>query len=463
MLLFKKRGLRKNRGSSFSLIVTSSNLDYYFHFQISKKILAFLVLFPLFCLSSAAISQKIINSIRQVLVHYQPTKEIFISQLKSIQSFKNETILLNENMGEIEKDDFHLRSLLGLIETSSLSDEKTDEFYQLQIKDRADQGYHFSYLSLCGQNILRIRSHGENLRIQQTADQIKKIIAADFSPEKLYYKTLEDQKQAVIYYDNAELIRVLPEDTEYYELDLLTLSEKWEEELQNTLQIYFSTKQNRVSLKKKLKFLFLEKGASLAPIQMKHLPKYQNFLGENQENESIHSLKKEMAYLSRKIKGNQTSFEHLNQTVHQFRARFEVTPSRWPTMYRQTITSGFGWRYHPIIHRLRYHSGIDFAATPGDPVFATAQGTVIFAGWKGGYGFTVEIDHGYGISTLYAHNSKLLVYEGQLVQKGDIISRSGATGFAKGPHIHYEVRKFNKPISPAPYLNLNIFSAAKSW
>jgi len=123
----------------------------------------------------------------------------------------------------------------------------------------------------------------------------------------------------------------------------------------------------------------------------------------------------------------------------------------WPTAVRE-ITSPFGWRTHPIFGTQRYHSGIDIGADYGDLVSAADGGVVIFADWMGGYGKAVIIDHGKGISTLYGHNSELLVTEGQHVRKGEAISRVGSTGYSTGPHLHFEVRQDGSPVSPLNYL-----------
>ncbi|XEQ98147.1 Murein hydrolase activator EnvC [Sporomusa paucivorans] len=122
----------------------------------------------------------------------------------------------------------------------------------------------------------------------------------------------------------------------------------------------------------------------------------------------------------------------------------------WPAS--GPITSPFGWRTHPIFGTQRFHSGIDIGADYGDAIAAADNGTVIFSGWMGGYGKAVIIDHGGGISTLYAHNSELLVEEGYRVYKGQTISRCGSTGYSTGPHLHFEVRENGSPVSPMGYL-----------
>ena len=122
----------------------------------------------------------------------------------------------------------------------------------------------------------------------------------------------------------------------------------------------------------------------------------------------------------------------------------------WPA--EGPVTSPFGWRTHPIFGTQRLHTGIDIGADYGDTVSAADGGVVIHSDWMGGYGNAVIIDHGNGISTLYAHNSQLLVSEGQTVGKGQTISRVGSTGYSTGPHLHFEVRQSGTPVNPLNFL-----------
>ena len=112
----------------------------------------------------------------------------------------------------------------------------------------------------------------------------------------------------------------------------------------------------------------------------------------------------------------------------------------WPTPSTSYITSPFGYRIHPIYGYRKFHTGIDIGAYSGSSIVAANSGTVILSGWNGGYGKCVVVDHGGGITTLYAHCSSLLVGYGQKVSRGDTIARVGSTGNSTGPHLHFEVR-----------------------
>jgi peptidase M23-like protein len=153
-------------------------------------------------------------------------------------------------------------------------------------------------------------------------------------------------------------------------------------------------------------------------------------------------------------------FNNISNYANQFTRHFARTPSAYP-LNRQ-LTSTYGLRKHPITHKYRYHSGVDFWAWPGTRIHATAGGRVVHAGWYGGYGYAVKIYHGKGMETLYAHCSKLVVNKGDIVKKGQVISLSGASGLAVGAHLHYEIRKYGRAINPTPYLDLNIYTASSS-
>lgn len=123
----------------------------------------------------------------------------------------------------------------------------------------------------------------------------------------------------------------------------------------------------------------------------------------------------------------------------------------WPSPGYTRITSPFGYRIHPILKVKKMHTGIDIAVPSGKKIVAANSGTVIMSGWYGGYGNVVMVDHGGGIVTLYAHNSKLVVSKGDVVTKGQQVSYSGSTGQSTGPHLHFEVRVNGKYVNPSTY------------
>lgn len=130
-----------------------------------------------------------------------------------------------------------------------------------------------------------------------------------------------------------------------------------------------------------------------------------------------------------------------------------AAPHGWPLDGKVQITSEFGYRMLQGVRE--FHEGVDLNAWYGTPVKATKDGVVIFSGWRGGLGWTVEIKHEEGFVTVYGHNSRLLVKKGAQVKAGDVIARSGSTGRSTGPHVHYEIRLNGKAVDPTKYIGLD--------
>ena len=112
------------------------------------------------------------------------------------------------------------------------------------------------------------------------------------------------------------------------------------------------------------------------------------------------------------------------------------------------ITSYFGYRYHPILHFMRFHAGLDIGASWGSPIVAAGDGRVVAAGWAGGYGREVQIAHGDGLLSLYGHMSSIVAAPGSFVRQGQVIGYVGSSGLSTGPHVHFEVRRSGQPVNP---------------
>ncbi len=125
---------------------------------------------------------------------------------------------------------------------------------------------------------------------------------------------------------------------------------------------------------------------------------------------------------------------------------------RWPTDQTTLVTSDYSMRTHPTLGVYKQHTGIDIGASYGTDVLAGGDGTVLISGWNNAYGWMVVIDHGGGVTTLYGHNSKLLVSAGEQVSRGQVIAKVGSTGYSTGPHIHFEVNVNGSPVNPWNYL-----------
>jgi len=131
----------------------------------------------------------------------------------------------------------------------------------------------------------------------------------------------------------------------------------------------------------------------------------------------------------------------------------KALPTGLPVKQDYRVTSGFGIRNDPFTGQLAMHEGLDFVAEHGSPVVATAAGTVVRSGWDGAYGNVVEVAHIEGFTTRYAHLSKRIVLEGQKVARGDTVGLLGSTGRSTGPHLHYEVMRFDRVLNPMQMLS----------
>ncbi len=154
--------------------------------------------------------------------------------------------------------------------------------------------------------------------------------------------------------------------------------------------------------------------------------------------------------LDTKAKSVEANLIILREATKEYTNIVDHTPNIWPVV--GPIMSDYGWRFHPIYRNLEYHKGLDIDAVEGTPVRVAASGVVTKVGWNGGYGLMIEVFHREGVSTIYAHLSKILVNVGQEVKKGEIIGNVGMTGVATDPHLHYEVRINGSPVDPSSYL-----------
>ncbi len=156
------------------------------------------------------------------------------------------------------------------------------------------------------------------------------------------------------------------------------------------------------------------------------------------------------------------NYEDIKETIKLNEKLYESIPAIVPT--EGPFGDRFGMRTHPILKIKRLHPGLDIVVNTGAPVYAPGGGRVVFVGRRGGYGKTLEIDHGFGYTTLYAHLSNILVNKGQKVERGDKIALSGNSGkLSTGPHLHYEVRHNGIALNPTNFIydDVNLFEIVK--
>ena len=180
-------------------------------------------------------------------------------------------------------------------------------------------------------------------------------------------------------------------------------------------------------------------------------------VSESRENHatatlSSDSLRNNVAVLRDRTDDLQSHFKFLEEVIKKREVAVRHTPTIWPLQGPIVIVSHFGSRPNPYTGDAEIHLGLDIAGNYGSAVKAPADAEVIYADRKSDYGNLIILDHGNGLTTLYAHLNQFNVHVGQRIQKGEVIASVGMTGRATAPHLHYEVRQYDRPVNPQLYL-----------
>ena len=159
---------------------------------------------------------------------------------------------------------------------------------------------------------------------------------------------------------------------------------------------------------------------------------------------------KKIDELSKAIFVQSKSFDAIENLAKNKIEMLASIPAILPVSLKEAhqVSSSYGYRMHPIYKTMKFHAGMDFTGAIGTPIYATGNGLVVESQFDKGYGRHVIIDHGFSYKTMYAHMEKIVVKKGQTVKRGDVIGYLGNTGLSTGPHLHYEVRKNEKPVDP---------------
>lgn len=183
-------------------------------------------------------------------------------------------------------------------------------------------------------------------------------------------------------------------------------------------------------------------------------------LSNFQDADLVKLLTQRLDLFERQLYSQSLSFDELKSTAASQKEKIAHIPSILPIDLKDyTMSSGYGYRRDPVYGTSKFHEGLDFAAPVGTPVFATADGDVIEAERKSGYGNCIEISHGFNYVTRYAHLSEILVEPGKTVKRGELIGKVGSTGKSTGPHLHYEVRFKDEPQNPVNYYFMDLTPA----
>ncbi|MDO8733657.1 MAG: M23 family metallopeptidase [Elusimicrobiota bacterium] len=180
------------------------------------------------------------------------------------------------------------------------------------------------------------------------------------------------------------------------------------------------------------------------------LERITKYLTEKKLSITPQEFKQHVFALTSETQDLKKSFDESSDFIKNEKSRWSSTPCQWPVYGR--ITCGFGPRVHPIKKYKEIHPAIDIAAERGDLIKSPADGEVILANWQPGYGKLIVIEHRWGFMTRYGHCSKILVKQGQKVKRGQTIGFVGSTGYATGPHLHYEIWKNGRAQNPKRYL-----------
>lgn len=209
-------------------------------------------------------------------------------------------------------------------------------------------------------------------------------------------------------------------------------------------------------LRKYLLFLTISMTAGVIFFLSQKYIQFQNYIKNTREIIQLgEKYKKEQKEKEEELKNLESiTLANINTVPEEKKeVMLNIFPSGAPLKRKLQITSPFGTRSHPVSGRTREHHGVDLRVNIGDAVMSTAIGRVSFSGIKGGYGYTVVIDHMFGFQTLYAHLDKLHVKAGEIVGKGKVIADGGNSGVSTGPHLHYEIRYNNVPIDPQNFID----------
>ncbi len=216
--------------------------------------------------------------------------------------------------------------------------------------------------------------------------------------------------------------------------------EKYSKEVNNILNIFGDLGENKTQTKQKKKYL-------------------ERFYGEYELAEKFETPKEILDLNQIRFKTIKAlkDLKNIDDFIKIRKIVIKHIPTKWPIIENKGYkTSSFGVRNSPFLGKGAFHTGVDIAAKPNTPIVSSADGVIVFAGIKTGYGFTVIIQHKFGYKTLYGHNAKLFVRLNQKVRKGQKIALLGNTGRTTGYHLHFEVRINDVPVDPWPYLTVEI-------
>lgn len=406
--MHRKRELKKNVLRSAKNKISIFQLTLLFIFTLS--------------LNTYSFGQSNIDYLRELRAKMEIKKRLIQQSQKRLQYEKNRLMLINER----ERD---LSSQLSEVESELWKVEETIR----NVNDRRDR---------IERELINVRDNMEELKRKLAKQQLSlsaRLKDIYMNREIDYFTVILEAESFSDFINRVEFLqRIVKNDTdmikEVKEKRRKLQEEKCHlEELEAELGRIEKDYRKRQASYAKLKHTRSE---LLVQVQYKRTSIANNVY-------ELETLTRDMELQLQKLIQEAQSFNESNKGFTPIRSEKTFI---WPV--RGVITSGYGYRMHPIRGRVIFHSGIDICAMYGAPILATASGVVIYSGWYSGYGNTVVIDHGGGYSSLYGHCSTLFVAQTQKVRQGCVIASVGSTGLSTGPHLHFEIRHNGIPIDP---------------
>jgi len=372
--------------------------------------------------------------------------------------------LLKQKLRTLRKKEFFMKGLLNLnYEKEKEYEADFFSYPEISIYRFSTQKGEYAQIYINNNPVVTYFDKEQNKsrnRAFITQRNLRAVMAKRIKNYKFQFKK-QKNGDVIAYINHVEVFSVFMTDITS-EQKTLTVAKNWMDNIKKELRLGTDIKEKKPLIpmldKKYRKTSFLYKTINQNIEYPSHTSLELTYLSEPKVN----NINKTLMLAKSEVEKFNLSTSQLKETIKKYKNRFFYTPSI-PPVRGSYVLSPFGWRVHPILHAVKFHTGIDMPTWGKSPVYATAAGRVTKARWSGGYGNFIMIDHGYGFETAYGHNSKLLVKKGSYVKKGQIIAYSGMTGLAKGIHTHYEVRFFGRPINPANFLALDLFTASKNW
>ena len=236
--------------------------------------------------------------------------------------------------------------------------------------------------------------------------------------------------------------------------DFLTRFEFLKRIAENDTELLSILEGEKAALENKKKDLENQKADLLALKSSKETKNKQLQIASSRQKDLVKELEQQKEAYEKMMNDFKEQSEIIAATIRRMQSSGGQRPTwvQWPTPGQYRVTSSYGSRIHPITKKQSFHTGVDIASPYGSNIVASANGKVLFAGWQGAYGNTIIIDHGGGLSTMYAHQSRFLVKAGDEVKINQPIGKIGTSGWSTGPHLHFEVRIDGDHVNPMNYL-----------